>query len=319
VRDAYEPTKQIQKNLLTSEQRKRLEAAVKINDESFRAGEDLENGDVDAAIPLLEKCARKGNTFSMYILGDAYYSGRLVPKDYKKALYWLKRCADHGPSEYHVIMDIVDICRSEAMGKLGNMYLNAMGVDQDLEEAEKWLKAGAEGLDPHSMNNYAIFLQRFRKDQGVEEEMLKWWKIAAESGYSVAMLNLAERYEKGIGTEKNLDLAEKWMRKAVATGQASAAGVLGHFLRRTGRGNSKDDIRMLEGAFGEEDTKDALALCIMAEILLDEAGEDRKRQTVTAPRIAHEDMLMEKEEKAINLIRKAEASCPQLGKSRAKE
>ena len=60
---------------------------------------------------------------------------------------------------------------------------------------------------------------------GVEEsddEAFRLWKAAAEAGEGGALENLAFCYETGVGTEKNLEEAEKWYAKAQKARQEAA-------------------------------------------------------------------------------------------------
>jgi hypothetical protein len=45
-----------------------------------------------------------------------------------------------------------------------------------------------------------------------------WYSQVAESGYSTAQFNLAELYDSGVGTEKNLKQAIFWYAKAAQQG-----------------------------------------------------------------------------------------------------
>ena len=48
-----------------------------------------EETDIDTKIELLKKLAYEGDASAQYHLGSVYYTGNVVPKDYKKAYAWL--------------------------------------------------------------------------------------------------------------------------------------------------------------------------------------------------------------------------------------
>jgi TPR repeat protein len=239
---------------------------------------DLEAcGQIAAAIQLWQKCADRGCTTSMAILGDIHYHGRPgQSKDFKKAWQWFRRCVDHGPSELSKAVGTPDVSRIEAMRILGSMYCDGLGVDQNLDEAEKLLKAAAEAKCPMAMGSYASFLLEFRNTPQHKQESFKWYKLSAEAGSSVGMLNLGLRYADGHGTEKNLDLAEKWIRKSLDAGQGSAAVELAEFLYITGRGSKQERIRLLrQGTQNSSPMKTGHALCMLADMLLADAEDER--------------------------------------------
>ena len=50
-----------------------------------------------------------------------------------------------------------------------------------------------------------------------------WYERAAKNGYAVAQRMLGKYYEKGVGTERNPELARQWYEKAAAQGDEKAA------------------------------------------------------------------------------------------------
>ena len=77
----------------------------------------------------LEKKAEAGDAFAQFNLGNAYYKRNDVPQDYKEAVKWFTKAADHK--------------WGAPKAKLGECYLNGIGVAKDKKEAVKWFtKAG---------------------------------------------------------------------------------------------------------------------------------------------------------------------------------
>lgn len=77
----------------------------------------------------LLKSAKRGNTFSQYLLGNLYFRGIGVEQDYHEALQWYRSAAVKGDSS--------------SQFRLGLMYINGSGVAQDYAEAMRWLKKAA--------------------------------------------------------------------------------------------------------------------------------------------------------------------------------
>jgi tetratricopeptide (TPR) repeat protein len=75
-----------------------------------------------------------------------------------------------------------DLNDAAAMGNLGYMYLQGMGVPRNIPLAAEWLLKGAEGGDAHSMMNLAsLLLQNNRR-----EEAVSWLQRAAALGHPQA-------------------------------------------------------------------------------------------------------------------------------------
>ena len=63
-------------------------------------------------------------------MGNMYYCGEGVEKDYDEAAKWYRTAAEQGDQE--------------AWYKLGNMYYRGEGVKKDTAEAAKWYQKAAE-------------------------------------------------------------------------------------------------------------------------------------------------------------------------------
>ena len=78
--------------------------------------------------------ANKGDAYAQYSLGEMYYFGDGVPKDYKEAVKWYTKAAEQG--------------NGYAQFKLGEMYHDGSGVfegvPRDYKEAVKWYTKAAE-------------------------------------------------------------------------------------------------------------------------------------------------------------------------------
>ena len=75
--------------------------------------------DVEQMLPL----AQQGNAIAQMLLGEMYYFGKGVPRDYSEAARWWRKAAEQG--------------LAEAQFNLGGMYRQGEGVPKDHQEAVK--------------------------------------------------------------------------------------------------------------------------------------------------------------------------------------
>ena len=128
-----------------------------------------------------EKSAEQGSSEAIRFLARAYYSGKTVPKDYVKAMKWMKKLADIDylydsrwaaffvGDLYHLGLgtkkDDIEAVKwfkkstlkqyPPAYFQLGQMYYYGFGVEKNILEAEKWYQKGAELKHPESCNTLA--------------------------------------------------------------------------------------------------------------------------------------------------------------------
>jgi len=138
----------------------------------------------------------------------SYYYGK---KDYKHALEWYTKAAEMG-------------C-SVSMYFIGAMYYDGTGVKEDIDIALDWLLKAANLGNVYAMNYYGyIFFEN-----NYEEELVKKkyaaaaenYRESAESGDPVAMHNLGQLYDWGMGgVNYNAKAASEWYLKAANLGDA---------------------------------------------------------------------------------------------------
>ena len=92
--------------------------------------------EVDEKVKFYKKSAELGNAEAQNSLGDCYYYGRGVNKDYTKAVEWYKKAAEQG---YGIAQKNLGIC-----------YRYGYGVTQNLEQAIKWDKKVAEQANKYA-------------------------------------------------------------------------------------------------------------------------------------------------------------------------
>ncbi len=115
-------------------------------------GFQIADGNIQADTDLAKR-AEGGDTQAALSLGMRYRDGRGVPRDYKEALKWYRRCADAGDAA--------------GMDNVGFMYLRGWGVPGDFDIAAAYFKAGAGKGDAQALFNLG---NCYFSGQGVEQD-----------------------------------------------------------------------------------------------------------------------------------------------------
>ncbi len=125
---------------------------------------DLTTGE-SKFISELRALADKGSAEAQYNLGNSYYVGVGVAKNYPESVKWLTKAAEQG--------------FPKAESVLGSMHYNGLGVAKDITEALKWWRKAAEhhNSDAQDQLGFAYLL-----GDGVPKDNIKaymWFNIAA--------------------------------------------------------------------------------------------------------------------------------------------
>jgi TPR repeat protein len=121
---------------------------------------------------------------------------------------------------------------------LGILYDHAMeGVTQDFTEAAKWYRKAAEQGWTLSMPKLAAMYENGRGVPQDYTEAVKWYRKAAEQGCSISMRKLAQMYEDGRGVPQDYTEAVKLYRKDIEQGSYTS------FLSKYSLGNMYEDGR----------------------------------------------------------------------------
>ena len=169
---------------------------------------------------------------------------------------------------------------ANAQHKLGFMYKNGQGVEQDFKKALKWWQKAADQGDVLAETYAQMLLKEHPKlkqnpkergedakttkakaeagdayaqyelgkwyaiCRGVKQDFkkaLKWYKKAADQGNPRAQSNLGVMYKNGQGVELDFKKALKWWQKAADQGNAIAQSNLG-FMYYNGQGVEQNDV-----------------------------------------------------------------------------
>ena len=123
---------------------------------------------------------------------------------------------------------------ADAQYRLGVMYGNGYGVQQNDEESAKWYRKAAEQGHAYAQNDLGFLYQNGFGVERNDAEAFRLYRLAAEQGDAMGQYNLGLMYEYGCGVPKNMRLARKWFVKAAAQGYEDAIAKLNrhHGARR---------------------------------------------------------------------------------------
>ncbi len=195
-------------------------------------------GMVSDTLELARKATSKKTTVSTeemegwYSMGEKYFLGRGVPEDYREALKWYLKAAEHGharaqnkvgnlfnygalPENYAEAAKwyrmAADQGSADAQESLGLLYEKGNGVLQDLTEAAKCYRKAA---DQGNKNAQDLLGHCYRDGKGVPQdftEAIKWFRKAADNGWPPAQWSLGKMYQDGKGVARDLSEAIKWL------------------------------------------------------------------------------------------------------------
>ena len=201
--------------------------------EMYKTGEEYELGmnnryvSLTKAYAFYKAAADKGYTKAISKMGEIYIS-KFYPfndkiksdKYYSKAIRIYKK---------DVKSD------GNACYELGYMYHNGYGIEKNLEQAKYYYKSGALLGD----NNAAWRIGLIYKDEMEYAEAFKFLLKSADGGHGMAMYELAQLYENGLGTSYNKDKAIEWYQKCSEC-SCKASSDAKKALKRLGTNDDKE-------------------------------------------------------------------------------
>jgi len=153
---------------------------------------------VEAGVQGLLARAKKGDASAQLDLGQTYYYGWGVRKNYEESTKWIRRAAAQG--------------NADAEYWLGRSYLLGHGVAMNDTESAAWFRKAA---DQGNASAQSMLGSLYESGQGVVQdyaEAVKWYRKAAEQGDGGAKCSLAACYWNGQGTQQDYAEAIKWYR-----------------------------------------------------------------------------------------------------------
>ena len=126
----------------------------------------IDNGEIEKGIEQYEKAAGNGYITAMSLLGDLYYEGECIERDFDKAFSWYSRAfTKYSESTYF---------------GLGRCYLYGAGVERDLKKALKYLKKCARYVDEAKYELGNCYFNGWGVPQNKEQAKKLWESAAAE-------------------------------------------------------------------------------------------------------------------------------------------
>lgn len=170
------------------------------------------DGKYAEAVALVKPAADAGSATAEKFICDAYGEGKGVPRDPDTALRYCTAAANGGDSE--------------AMNELAEYYDKAK---HDSRTSLEWLRRSAD-VKKNGIARLRLGLAFRYGERGLSRDPklgLSYEKLAADQNeMDLAMFNVGEYYEYGIGTERNLDTALEYYRKAQAKNYYPAAAAI---------------------------------------------------------------------------------------------
>jgi TPR repeat protein len=148
--------------------------------------------------PSLLAKAKAGSAQAQYQLGNMYYLGDGVRRDYSQAEFWFRKGAEQGDPD------------SQFM--LGGLYHFGQGVPQDPVQAFTWVKKAAE---QGHMDAEFFLSTAYSEGWGIakdDAQALVWLRKAAEQGHVTSQFMLGWAYESDdVGVPKDYAEAYFWL------------------------------------------------------------------------------------------------------------
>ncbi len=181
----------------------------------------------DSYITYIE-AAKKGDANAQVEIGNCYYNGAGVNKDYGQALHWYKKAASKN--------------NPAAQYNIGMLYNYGFGVKKDLGKAVSWYTKSAQqgyAMAQYNLGCCCLYGQGITQNQ---QQALLWFKMGSEQNHTPSLYNAGMCYYNGWGIEKNPTMAAKYFQKAADLGHSAAQLNLG-VCYKTGAGVQKDESK----------------------------------------------------------------------------
>ncbi|MDD9884660.1 MAG: tetratricopeptide repeat protein [Gammaproteobacteria bacterium] len=199
--------------------------------------------------------AEQGEPKAQIRLGEKYYFGESMTKDYAQATHWFRKAAEQGDAE--------------GQFNLGWMYFNGKGLAEDDAQAVHWFRKAAEqGHVEAQCNLGAYYLgkgceQDYAQAAHCFPQAAHWFHKAAEQGDAAAQFSLGMMY-RGYMAEsennKNDEQAAYWCLKAAEQNHAEAQDNLGSIYEEEGEYIAAHKWYSVVAAQGNDDRREYLGL-----------------------------------------------------------
>jgi len=163
----------------------------------------------EAIGPLaLRRAAAAGDATAQFEIAARFTTGKLVPQNFGKAIYWYQKAAAQGlaPAQY----------------RLGTFYEKGRGVAKDKTAARIWYERAAAKGNLKAIHNLAVIYADGSKGKPDFAKAGLWFRKAAELGLADSQYNLAILHDRGLGVSKDPTKAYFWFQIAGSQGDKDA-------------------------------------------------------------------------------------------------
>jgi TPR repeat protein len=186
------------------------ECAAQNLESIYLSGDEPRFSDEEALSWYLWK-ANTGNVDAQYYLGEIFYLGLGISRDFAQAATWYSQAAEHD--------------HMKAQYRMGCLALEGRGMVRDPSRAAVWFTRSANrGYAPAQ----CALGQCYFNGDGVERDpskALRWFVLSAGQCFRDAQYHLGELYERGVGGTANCTEAYKWYCLAADQGLEAAAAM----------------------------------------------------------------------------------------------
>ncbi len=219
-------------------------ATVKTGDKRIdnllvQAERQFNAGNFDKALLLFEKAQEFGSAEAVNWIGDMYFEGCGVERDYTTALDYYRQAAEAG--------------LAEAQCNMGYMHYQGLGVKSDYPRARQWLEMSAAQGHPDAYYHLHWIYKSGRDgeadekraedsmNQAVARGLVGRLRERAEQGWSRECLMYATLFEHGFGVDKNEATMVQWEKAASDKGLALAQIYYANSLFNSSGGLTKNN------------------------------------------------------------------------------
>lgn len=194
---------------------------IRWSDKFKAAREDAKSGDHEKAFKLYSEEAKAGNALAEYEIADMYRRGLIGGEDKSDEHY------SAALAGFLKVEQTAEKMKPYLQYRIGRMYYDGYGTEQDFTEALKWLELSARG--GNHLSEYTV-AKMYRDGKGTErnpEMAAAWFEKAAESDNAYAAYALGKIYYEGNGVRTDYREAEKHLLRAAANELDCAELLLG--------------------------------------------------------------------------------------------
>ena len=227
------------------------------------------------ALKIYEELYQKGNRKAGLPLGNFYFEGKYLPRNYAKAVRYLNSALQAKgqalPGRFPV---------HSTLGKI--FYYGGYGVKQDPVRAYTALEKASVEQDAESFHllgkMYLAGEGNLVKD---EKSAFNCFRKADSLGSIPACIMLGKMYHDGTGTAKDPVLAERYLKIASGQGDLESTRLLSEMLYAK-KGSEKDDKTALHYFRILAEKGDRAALCRCGEMILAGRGTEKNLKEAAA-------------------------------------